>query len=91
MANRGAKGGKKAAKSYERPGLSDEEIEEIKEAFNLFDTDGSGMFKKLAWFGGKEGVHLANGILVLLVTSRDPALVFHLVSNIGSSRLRTEW
>lgn len=44
MANRGAKGGKKAAKTYERPGLSDEEIEEIKEAFNLFDTDGSGMF-----------------------------------------------
>merc|ERR1719164_153147 len=42
MAGRGAKGGKKAAKTYERPGLSDEEIEEIKEAFNLFDTDGSG-------------------------------------------------
>ena len=42
MAARGAKGGKKAAKTYERPGLSDEEIEEIKEAFNLFDTDGSG-------------------------------------------------
>ena len=42
MASRGAKGGKKAAKTYERPGLSDEEIEEIKEAFNLFDTDGSG-------------------------------------------------
>ena len=36
------KGGKKAAKSYERPGLSEEEIEEIREAFNLFDTDGSG-------------------------------------------------
>ena len=43
MAGRGAKGaGKKAAKTYERPGLSEEEIEEIKEAFNLFDTDGSG-------------------------------------------------
>merc|ERR1712072_1405693 len=28
--------------SYERPGLSKEEIEEIREAFNLFDTDGSG-------------------------------------------------
>jgi len=27
---------------YERPGLSEEEIEEIREAFNLFDTDGSG-------------------------------------------------
>lgn len=30
------------AKSYERPGLSEEEVEEIREAFNLFDTDGSG-------------------------------------------------
>lgn len=38
-----AKGGaRRAAKSYERPGLSEEEIEEIREAFNLFDTDGSG-------------------------------------------------
>jgi Ca2+-binding EF-hand superfamily protein len=26
----------------ERPGLSEEEIEEIREAFNLFDADGSG-------------------------------------------------
>jgi EF hand len=33
---------KRAAKTYERPGLSEEEIEEIREAFNLFDTDGSG-------------------------------------------------
>jgi centrin-1 len=29
-------------KVIERPGLSEEEIEEIREAFNLFDTDGSG-------------------------------------------------
>lgn len=35
----------KPAKSYERPGLSEEEIEEIREAFNLFDTDGSGAFQ----------------------------------------------
>ena len=28
--------------SLERPGLSEEEVEEIREAFNLFDTDGSG-------------------------------------------------
>eukprot|EP01067_Filipodium_phascolosomae_P006463 Filipodium_phascolosomae@DN4721_c0_g1_i2.p1 len=27
---------------YERPGLTEDEIEEIREAFNLFDTDGSG-------------------------------------------------
>lgn len=33
---------KRNAKTYERPGLSEEEIEEIREAFNLFDTDGSG-------------------------------------------------
>lgn len=33
---------RKPAKTYERPGLSEEEIEEIREAFNLFDTDGSG-------------------------------------------------
>ena len=26
----------------ERPGLTEDEIEEIREAFNLFDTDGSG-------------------------------------------------
>ena len=30
------------AKKYERPGLTEDEIEEIKEAFDLFDTDGSG-------------------------------------------------
>lgn len=29
-------------KDISRPGLSEEEIEEIREAFNLFDTDGSG-------------------------------------------------
>ena len=30
------------AKKYERPGLTEDEIEEIKEAFDLFDTDSSG-------------------------------------------------
>ena len=37
MPQRGAK-----KKYTERPGLSEDEIEEIREAFNLFDTDGSG-------------------------------------------------
>eukprot|EP00593_Proboscia_inermis_P006178 CAMPEP_0171309548 /NCGR_PEP_ID=MMETSP0816-20121228/19726_1 /TAXON_ID=420281 /ORGANISM="Proboscia inermis, Strain CCAP1064/1" /LENGTH=171 /DNA_ID=CAMNT_0011793165 /DNA_START=127 /DNA_END=642 /DNA_ORIENTATION=+ len=32
----------KSDSSASRPGLSEEEIEEIREAFNLFDTDGSG-------------------------------------------------
>ena len=30
------------AKAYERPGLTEEEVLEIKEAFDLFDTDGGG-------------------------------------------------
>lgn len=34
--------GSSGKKVYERPGLSQEEIEELQEAFNLFDTDGSG-------------------------------------------------
>eukprot|EP00500_Bicosoecida_sp_ms1_P000410 CAMPEP_0203809062 /NCGR_PEP_ID=MMETSP0115-20131106/2023_1 /ASSEMBLY_ACC=CAM_ASM_000227 /TAXON_ID=33651 /ORGANISM="Bicosoecid sp, Strain ms1" /LENGTH=216 /DNA_ID=CAMNT_0050717775 /DNA_START=21 /DNA_END=672 /DNA_ORIENTATION=+ len=42
MAARRASPVKRSHKTYERPGLSEEEIEEIKEAFNLFDTDGSG-------------------------------------------------
>lgn len=29
-------------KAYERPGLTEEEVIEIKEAFDLFDTDGGG-------------------------------------------------
>jgi Ca2+-binding EF-hand superfamily protein len=40
MANKGKTGGKVARS--EKPGLTEEEIEEIKEAFSLFDTDGSG-------------------------------------------------
>ena len=31
-----------SANKYLRPGLTEDEIEEIKEAFDLFDTDGSG-------------------------------------------------
>merc|ERR1719408_575441 len=28
--------------TYEKPGLTEDEVDEIREAFNLFDTDGSG-------------------------------------------------
>jgi hypothetical protein len=37
---------KSVSKAIERPGLTEEEIEEIREAFNLFDTDGSGVWPK---------------------------------------------
>ena len=30
-------------RAFERPGLTDDEVEEIREAFNLFDTEGTGM------------------------------------------------
>lgn len=30
------------AKNYEKPGLTEDEVIEIKEAFDLFDTDGGG-------------------------------------------------
>jgi Ca2+-binding EF-hand superfamily protein len=38
----GARGASPIRKKTERPGLTEDEIEEIREAFNLFDTDGSG-------------------------------------------------
>eukprot|EP00451_Oxyrrhis_marina_P046516 CAMPEP_0204449346 /NCGR_PEP_ID=MMETSP0470-20130426/99792_1 /ASSEMBLY_ACC=CAM_ASM_000385 /TAXON_ID=2969 /ORGANISM="Oxyrrhis marina" /LENGTH=294 /DNA_ID=CAMNT_0051449163 /DNA_START=53 /DNA_END=939 /DNA_ORIENTATION=+ len=36
------RGGAKKRLTYDRPGLTEDEIDEIREAFNLFDTDGSG-------------------------------------------------
>jgi len=45
MSRRGGQADEEKAKpkvTIERPGLSMEEIEELQEAFNLFDTDGSG-------------------------------------------------
>jgi Ca2+-binding EF-hand superfamily protein len=30
--------------STSRPSITEEEIEELRQAFNLFDTDGNGMF-----------------------------------------------
>ena len=46
LSKKGGKGvaqlGQKLKGKVERPGLTEDEIEEIREAFNLFDTDGSG-------------------------------------------------
>jgi hypothetical protein len=42
QASASSKGRGAASGKIERPGLTEEEIEEIREAFNLFDTDGSG-------------------------------------------------
>ena len=42
MAGRGVRTTKPKTAKTEKPGLTEEEIEEIREAFSLFDTDGSG-------------------------------------------------
>merc|ERR1719235_657847 len=42
MARRAAAPAGRRKLAYERPGLTEDEIDEIREAFNLFDTDGSG-------------------------------------------------
>ena len=44
--SRAAGGGQRSPvrrRVFERPGLTEDEIEEIREAFALFDTDGSGV------------------------------------------------
>ena len=41
MSGKNGAGGRRKL-TYERPGLTEDEIDEIREAFNLFDTDGSG-------------------------------------------------
>lgn len=43
---RGHSNNMKGAKKIERPGLSDKDIQEIQEAFELFDTDGSGLHRQ---------------------------------------------
>jgi centrin-1 len=46
MADRRGLGGQKSPvrrKVFERPGLTEDEIEEIREAFALFDTDSTGV------------------------------------------------
>ena len=44
-AGKGKGPGASKDKSHERRGLTEEEIEEIREAFNLFDTEGKGTIK----------------------------------------------
>ena len=58
---------------YERPGLSLDEIEEIKEAFDLFDTDGSGTVEPKELKAAMEslGFEAKNATLFHLVSDLD--------------------
>jgi Ca2+-binding EF-hand superfamily protein len=42
MATRGKPAAKTVSKKVERPGITEDEVEELREAFNLFDTEATG-------------------------------------------------
>lgn len=60
-------------KVYERPGITQDEIEEIREAFNLFDTDGSGTIdpKELKSAMQSLGFEAKNQIIYQMVADID--------------------
>jgi centrin-1 len=78
MKGKGGKGsgGTKAefnAREYERPGLTEEEIMEIKEAFDLFDTDGGGSIdpKELKEAMNSLGLETKNQTIYQMITDLD--------------------
>ena len=60
-------------KDYERPGISAEEVLEIKEAFDLFDTDGSGSIdpKELRAAMQSLGFEAKNQTIYQMITDLD--------------------
>jgi centrin-1 len=71
------KGGQKKpefnAKEYERPGLAEDEINEIKEAFDLFDTDGGGSIdpKELKEAMNSLGLETRNQTIYQMISDLD--------------------
>ena len=65
--------GKFNANKYLRPGLTEDEIEEIKEAFDLFDTDGSGSIdpKELRAAMQSLGFEAKNQTIYQMITDLD--------------------
>ena len=65
--------GKFNANKYIRPGLTEDEIEEIKEAFDLFDTDGSGSIdpKELRAAMQSLGFEAKNQTIYQMITDLD--------------------
>ena len=61
------------ANKYLRPGLTEDEIEEIKEAFDLFDTDGSGAIdpKELRAAMQSLGFEAKNQTIFQMITDLD--------------------
>ncbi len=61
------------AKDYERPGLTEDEIYEIKEAFDLFDTDGGGSIdpKELKEAMNSLGLETRNQTIYQMISDLD--------------------
>lgn len=68
----GPRGNWKAG-SFVRPGLTEDEVEEIKEAFDLFDTDGSGSIdpKELKAAMSSLGFEAKNQTIYQMITDLD--------------------
>ena len=75
MAGRGVRTTKPKPKTSktEKPGLTEEEIEEIREAFSLFDTDGSGMIdpKELKAAMQSLGFESKNPVIYAMIADLD--------------------
>jgi centrin-1 len=73
MVSKQAPRGKWNASSYSRPGLTEDEVEEIKEAFDLFDTDGSGSIdpKELRAAMQSLGFEAKNQTIYQMITDLD--------------------
>ena len=69
--NKAQKGSEFDARQYERPGLSADEVEEIKEAFDIFDVDQSGAISVS---------ELTNAMRSLGFDSKNPA-IFKMISD----------
>lgn len=73
MVSKQAPRGKWTASNYARPGLTEDEVEEIKEAFDLFDTDGSGSIdpKELRAAMQSLGFEAKNQTIYQMITDLD--------------------
>jgi Ca2+-binding EF-hand superfamily protein len=63
----------------DRPGLTEDEIEEIREAFNLFDTEGTGKIDPRYTFGWLRELKAA--MQSLGFESKNPT-IFHMIADL---------
>ena len=68
-------------KKVERPGLTEDEIEELREAFNLFDTEATGKIDpRYKWSSSRE---LKSAMQSLGFESKNPT-IFNMIADLES-------